>query len=172
MDIALLGSFYAIMAVSLTYAWLRGGGTERKAVALLIAFFLFRIGLRPVIPANFNSVDPLALAQDLIGFAGFVWIGMSARRYWPLAAAALQLMSLGGHFARAMEVSVSGPTYSAMKSGPTLLLFILLSIGTLNFQRRKARAKSRGFSPALTSVAVLPSWSRRSPCSDGRAKRH
>ncbi|MGX7924941.1 hypothetical protein ACWPMX_00020 [Tsuneonella sp. HG094] len=165
----LLTSFYAVMAGSLAYGWFRGGRTERSAVILLIAFFLFRAVLKPLTIPQFDSVDPVALSQDLIGFVGFVWIGLSARRYWPLAAAALQLLSLSAHFARGVEDSVSGPTYAAMKAVPTLLVFILLAIGTRNYQRRKARAMLQASSPTSTSAPVGPSWARRSHSSGARA---
>lgn len=169
MTILLFAGFYAVMVGSLAYAWSRGGRTERSAVILLVAFFLFRVALFPLLHSEYDEVDPLALAQDLIGFVGFVWIGLSARRYWPLAAAALQLLSLSAHFARGVEDSVSGPTYAAMKAVPTLLVFVLLAIGTRNYQRRKARAMSQVSSPVLTSDPAAPSWARRSPCSDARA---
>ncbi|MFN6934358.1 MAG: hypothetical protein ACK4NZ_04315 [Tsuneonella sp.] len=136
----LLVGFYAVMAVSLTYAWFKGGGAERAAVILLLAFFVFRIVLRPFVPAEFHSVDPLAAAQDIIGFVGFVWIGLYARRFWPLLAAAFQMLSLGAHFARALEIEVDPWAYMLMKSVPTLMVFVTLFIGTASFQKRKRLA--------------------------------
>ena len=159
---ALLAAFYAVMAGSLTYAWFRGGGAERIGVYLLVGFFVFRLIFRPLIPAHFDQVDSLALAQDLIGFAGFVWIGLRARRYWPLVAAALQLLSLSAHFARALHLPVDPWAYALLKSFPTLMVYLVLTVGTASYQRRvRARKPSASF-PAFAGQATERSWHRHS----------
>lgn len=163
MTVVLLSGFYAVMAFSLAFAWFKGGGAEKVGVLLLLGFFLFRIALTPLIPPQFDALDPLAFAQDLIGFAGFVWIGLRARRYWPLAAAALQLISLSAHFARVIDVAIHPFVYSLLKSGPTLLVFLLLVVGTVNY-RSRARAQMRWASPRdFSGRAAAPSWRRLSP---------
>lgn len=160
MSEALLAAFYVVMAVSLLFAWLRGGATERVGVLLLVGFFAFRVVLRPLIPAHFDEVDLLAFAQDLLGFVGFVWIGLRARRYWPLVAAALQLLSLSAHFARALRLPVDPWAYALLKSFPTLMIYIVLAIGTVSYQRRvRAWKRARSF-PDCAGPVMGHSWRR------------
>lgn len=162
MTAAILVVFYAVMAVSLLFAWFKGGNVERIAAAMLVGFFLFRLILRPLIPASFEEIDPLAFAQDLIGFAGFVWIGLKARRYWPLLAAALQLLSLSAHFARVVQVAIDPRVYAVMKSLPTFLVFVLLAVGTASYRSRLRRTMRSGPFRVSPGAATVPSWRRAS----------
>ena len=163
MTAVLLVSFYAVMAFAFVFAWLKGGGAERVGAGLLLGFFLFRMALEPFVPSRFDVLNPLALAQDLIGFAGFVWIGLRARRYWPLLAAALQLLSLAAHFARAVHVAIDPRVYAVMKTLPTFLIFVLLIIGTITYRSRlRARMRS-GSLMGSSGPATAASWQRPSP---------
>ncbi|MGX7953539.1 hypothetical protein ACWPM1_13380 [Tsuneonella sp. HG249] len=162
MTAVLLTAFYAVMVSSLAFAWFRGGGAERIAVLLLLAFFAFRVAVHPLMPVRFTGLDPLALTQDLIGFVGFVWIGLRARRYWPLIAAALQLLSLSAHFARVLHLPVDPWAYSVLKSVPTLLVYIVLAIGTANYRRRVRAKRHLKSSPTLFGQGTEPSWRRPS----------
>lgn len=140
-----------------------GGGAERLGALLLLGFFLFRMALEPLVPSRFDILNPLALAQDLIGFVGFAWIGLKARRYWPLLAAALQLLSLSAHFARAVHVAIDPRVYAAMKSGPTFFVFVLLILGTVNYRSRLRARSHSSSSPGSAGPATAASWRRRSP---------
>ena len=176
MTAILLTAFYVIMAGSLTYAWIFGAKPERAAVLLLLGFLVFRIVLRPLVPAEFNSIDPLAFAQDFVGFAGFVWIGLRAGRYWPLVAAALQLLSLSAHIARALSVPIDPWAYALTKSGPTLLVYLTLVVGTASYRHRARRATrlasfpfSSGPTTAVSSQMPWPRW--RSQATKGCSSR-
>lgn len=162
MTAAMLFAFYAVMTGSLAFAWFRGGDAERTGVLLLIGFLLFRLIFRPLIPAQFGSLDPLAFTQDLIGFAGFVWIGLRARRYWPLIAAALQLLSVCAHVARAMSMPIDPWAYALTKSVPTLLVYVVLAIGTASYRHRVRRWTRSVSSPDFPGPAMGRSWRRLS----------
>lgn len=140
---ALLAATYAFTVAALAIAWLKGGRAERAGVLLLVGMILFSWISKGIFGARFASVDPLALVEDFIGFAGFTWIGLHARRVWPLCAAALQLLSLGAHFAREVDIEVHPMAYSLMKTVPTLLVCLLVAIGAIGCQRRRRRALLR-----------------------------
>lgn len=163
MTAMLLFAFYAVMVFALAFAWSKGGGAEKVGALLLLGFFLFRMALEPFVPSRFDVLNPLALAQDLIGFIGFAWIGLKARRYWPLLAAALQLLSLSAHFARAVHVAIDPRVYAAMKSGPTFLVFVLLIVGTVNYRSRSRARRLSNSSPGSAGPVTVASWRRRSP---------
>ena len=168
MTAVLLVVFYAVMAFALVFAWSKGGGAEKVGAGLLLGFFLFRMALEPFVPSRFDVLNPLAFAQDLIGFAGFVWIELRARRYWPLLAAALQLLSLSAHFARAVHVAIDPRVYAAMKTMPTFLVFVLLIIGTINYRSRLRARMQSGSSTGSSGRATAASWQRPSTSSPWR----
>jgi hypothetical protein len=155
----LLTAFYSIMAASLGFAWIRGGRAERVGVVLVVGMAVFRISSELFAPARFATLDLLSLIEDLAGFAGFTWIGLRARRYWPLWAAALQLLSLGAHFARAVDLGVHPMIYSIMKSLPTLMVCLVIAVGAATYRRRRKRALSQG----SAGDPGLASWRRHSP---------
>lgn len=138
----LLAAFFGFMAVTLGYAWIRGGRTERAGVLLLLTLAVISFAAHPVTQPRFDELDVPALIEDAIGFAGFTWIGLHARRYWPLCAAAMQLLSIAAHFARVMPVDIHPMVYSLMKSTPTAIVCLLIAIGARNVQRR-LRAATR-----------------------------
>ena len=162
MTAVLLVVFYAVMAFALVFAWSKGGGAEKVGAGLLLGFFLFRMALEPFVPSRFDVLNPLAFAQDLIGFAGFVWIELRARRYWPLLAAALQLLSLSAHFARVVQVAIDPRVYAVMKSLPTFLVFVLLAVGTASYRSRLRRTMRSGPFRVSPGAATVPSWRRAS----------
>lgn len=159
-DQIILFGFYAVMALTLTFAWLQGGRAERLGATALVVIFLLRLPFAAIYGDRFTTVDPLALVQDVLVLAAFTWIGLSARRYWPLLAASLQLLSISAHFARLLQAGVAEWAYAIMKTGPTLLVFILLAIGTINHRRRIARARSTTGFRASNGPMAVPS-SRR-----------
>lgn len=140
-----LAFFYGTLAfVSLLALW-KGGAAERIGVALLAIMLLGGLAGQLAGP-RFATLDLIALADDLVGFLGFAWIAYYAKRYWPIWAAALQLLSLAGHFARVVETESTPLVYALMKSGPTYLIFIALLIGTIGHWRRKTRRADHAWS--------------------------
>lgn len=142
----LLAAFYTLMVAALLLAFRCGGKPERAGAAIVVAMVLLQFGLRLFIEPKLAVVDPRALVVDFVGFTGFLWIALAARRYWPFFAAALQLLSLGSHFARVAERAVDPFVYVLMSGAPTALVLICLIIGTLNFRRHR-----RSRNPAASS---------------------
>ena len=155
----LLTAYYGIMAAALSFAWVAGGRAERAGVILLVGLTAFRFAAEAFSSARFDTVDPLSLIQDLAGFAAFAWIGLRARRYWPLWAAALQLLSLGAHFARGADLGIHPMVYSLMKSLPTLLVGLAIAAGAAFYRRRARRASPAGSAGTDTRA----SWRPHSP---------
>jgi len=75
---------------------------------------------------------------DAVATASYGALSLYARRAWPIWATALQLLSLTSHFAEGIEPSHPG-IYFTMKSGPTLMVQVVLLLGTLFHQRRLRR---------------------------------
>jgi hypothetical protein len=142
-------AFYGALATAVVLGWVKGGRPERAGVALVVGMWVFQVSTHRFIrPMTFASLDPFSFAADLFVFIGFAWIGYYAKRYWPLCAAALQLLSLAGHFARGVEHSVDPWVYSLMKTTPTFLVYITLIIATLCHWSRMRRARRRTSFPS------------------------
>jgi hypothetical protein len=158
--IGLLALFYATLAVVCPLALWKGGAPERAGVALLAVMLLGGLAGQLAGP-RFATLDTIALADDLVGFGGFTWIAYHARRFWPIWAAALQLLSLAGHFARVVETASAPVVYALMKSGPTYLIFIALLIGTLGHWRRTRQARRVSSRACTGRAAARASYGRR-----------
>lgn len=113
-----------------------GGRVERYGAAIVaMMFVLGRVGTA-LLDRQFLTVDMVSTAQDVLALAGFAYLGIYTKKVWPLWAAAFQLLSVGAHFIRALEIAVRPVVYAWMKSGPTWAVLLLLIIGTLGHHRR------------------------------------
>lgn len=140
----ILSHLLAILSIIIAFAF--GGKAERYGGIVIIAMILVTdCGL---IFANkqFKSVDVVELIDDLIGFGGFAIIGIYGARIWPLWAASLQLISVGAHFVRALEIPVRPIVYAWMKGGPTWAVLVLLIVGSLINRRQRFDRESVRFS--------------------------
>lgn len=160
-EIGSLAAFYGTLALVALLALWKGGAPERAGVALLLGMLALNLIGRLFGPPVYASVDLLALADDFAGFVGFAWLAYHARRFWPIWAAALQLLSLAGHFARAFEQKTGSLVYALMKSGPTYLLFLILLAGTLLHWRRVVRRRQANSSRTSDGTAKAKGFSKQ-----------
>ena len=130
--------FYALLVLSVSAALWKGGAPERTGAAIVITTLALEWVGRAFVPLDFNSIYPVAAIIDAIATASFGALSLYARRAWPIWATALQLLSLTSHFAEGIEPSHPG-IYFTMKSGPTLMVQVVLLLGTLFHQRRLRR---------------------------------
>ncbi|MBC2651284.1 hypothetical protein H7F50_05740 [Novosphingobium flavum] len=138
----------AFATVAVLYAYWFGGMAERYGAKVIAAMYAMALAGRTQQVGVFHELDPVAFAEDLIGFAGFSLLGIYTKRVWPLWAAAFQLLSVGAHFVRMLELDVRPIVYAWMKSGPTWAVLVLLLIGTLGHRRRTSSRASGPFSPS------------------------
>lgn len=135
MTLVLLNLLLALSAIAT--AGILGEKPERRGALIIIVMAVIGLLGQSFLPPRYGSVDPPRLMQDVIAFAGFSYIGINSKRVWPLWAAALQLLSVGAHFVRALEIPVRPIVYAWMKTGPTWAVLVLLIVGTIANRRRK-----------------------------------
>jgi hypothetical protein len=135
-------AFLVFELATIASAWRFGGPAERAGAGILLAMVMVTYGGYGFLSPMFQNVDPVGLAVDLIGLAGFSWLGITSRKLWPLWAASLQLLSTGAHFIRALEIPVRAPVYYWMKGIPTLGVILLLIVATWLHCRRQSRRTS------------------------------
>jgi len=120
-----------ILALALGLPFLAGERPERQGGMVLLAMTVIAFGGSGLFGRVYRTVDPVGLAVDLVGFAGFTILALRAPRYWPLWASSLQLLSLIAHLIRFLEVKVAPVTYAVMKTAPSYLLMACLIAGSL-----------------------------------------
>ncbi|UAB78963.1 hypothetical protein INR77_04495 [Erythrobacter sp. SCSIO 43205] len=132
---------FAIALGLLGMSFTLGGKPERWGICVLI-FMLIAQGMIVSFFTGgiyFSDIDPASLTADVVGLAGFTVILCNARRLWPIAAFALQLLAVLGHFLQSISEMVAY-TYVTFKSYPTMSIVIIVAIAALAHQWR-LRAK-------------------------------
>ena len=127
--------FYALLVLSVSAAFLKGGAPERTGAAIIVVALVLEWVGRAFVPPDFDSIYPVAVIIDVIATASFGALSLYARRAWPIWATALQILSLTSHFAEGIAPSHPG-IYITMKSGPTLAVLVVLLLGTVFHLRR------------------------------------
>lgn len=87
--------FYLLLSLGVfAWAWLRGGHTERTAVAAFVLAFLVSLLLQGVTLSGFRLGEAVV---DLALFGAMVWLALRRDRWWTLAAAAFGGLTLIAH---------------------------------------------------------------------------
>ena len=146
-----LWTFHVLFVLAVIAGYWKGGPPERRGVQVLCAMLVVQLSAHVVLPSRFDGVDAVSLCVDLMGLLGFGWIALSAMRYWPVWAAALQLLSVSAHFARWVDLGLAPLAYAFMRSGPTFLVILVLLAGVVRHRLRLARL---GSDPAWRSESL------------------
>lgn len=149
-----LKAFFLISTLAIFPAtWLGGGHTERSGVALYMCLYIAGYPVQRLRIGNLLWAEALL---DFIFLIGLVWLALRRERWWPLVAAALQIMVILLYF-----ITMAVPGFS-IRSGVVasqvlgiLALYCLLA-GVL--ERVLA-----GEAPASASAV----WTRRRPPATG-----
>lgn len=115
------------------------GAPERAGALVFVLMAAVQALVMHFFPSHFVRVDPDSLITDLIGFAGFGYLALEARRFWPLWATSLQVLSLSAHFARWADIGIHPMVYAVMRGAPTFGVAIAIFIGTLLHLQRLRR---------------------------------
>ena len=124
-------------AAVIVFAWRAGGEPEREGAVVLAAMLILSLAGHAVLRVRFLDVDPVSLAVDLVGFVGFLAIAFAARRFWPIWACSLQLLSSGAHFARQVLPPMDAFAYAMMRTGPTDVVLLVLAAATWMARQRR-----------------------------------
>ncbi len=141
MALVMLNLLLALSAVVIAYRF--GGPPEQQGAKIIIAMLVINYLGMLVINKRYETVDPIALLVDILGFGGFAAIGIYSQRLWPLWASSFQLLSVGAHFVRALALPVRPIVYAWMKSAPTWAVLLLLIGGTLANRQRRPKPRPR-----------------------------
>lgn len=131
-----IACFLTLLFLAVFYALRKGGGPERAMAFILLAMLAADQLLHLVAPARLTTLDIGHLAIDLAAAAATLALALTAHRFWPLGAAALQFLPLLAHFSRAADISVHPIAYLTMQVFASWLLPPLLALGTWRHRKR------------------------------------
>lgn len=129
--------FNLLLVAVCGYAFWCGGAPERIAAALfagaagLTYAFLYDYG--------FGSVRESYLLLDLALFVTIAALSLWADRFWPMWAAALQLVILAIHGARAFHPELLPFVYYVATAKLAYPMILMLAVGTLRHRARLSR---------------------------------
>lgn len=128
-------------AALVIWAWRKGGGPERASTGTMLAMMLidrlYHLLIDPTI--QLDTVDTWHFTLDLMVLTALVPIALWANRFYPMFLAALQLISLNGHFAREAFDQVTPLAYIIMVVGPSYAQLVTLTVGLWLHVRRVER---------------------------------
>jgi hypothetical protein len=118
----------------------KGAWEERMTAAGLIVNFAISIFLRD---ATWPNVQVAGFAVDIATLVLLLGIALRTHKYWPMAAAAFQLLGVMTHVAKLIDPLINHWTYLSAIIIWTYLILIALGIGTWNAWRaRRQLAKA------------------------------
>jgi len=127
-----------------TFAWSRGGVTERRvATALVIAVLATIAG--PLVGSKFQGPNWGVIVVDVIFLVVLVVIARQSTRFWPIWAAASQLGGCLAHLPAILNPEIPKHLYGATQPFWIWPLMTSLLIGVLSAHRlRRTRERSGG----------------------------
>jgi len=121
------------------YAWWRGGQPERVVALLLMAAGLGTL-LMPTVPRGFDQLHWRILAIDVALLAALGVVALRAARFWPLWLAAMHLIAIAVHFAKAYHPFLLPWIYAVAVGQLAYAMLALLLVGTIRHQHRRHAA--------------------------------
>lgn len=131
--------FNAVQLLVCGYAWWRGGQPERMVALLLMAAALGTL-LLPTTPREFDQLHWRVLAIDVALLAALVGVALRAARFWPLWLAAMHLIAIAVHFAKAYHPLLLPWIYAVAVGQLAYPMLALLLVGTIRHQHRRRAA--------------------------------
>ena len=125
-------------------AFWKGDREEKAAAAGMLVSWLITVVLRD---PRWLGTQWGAFGADVALLALITFISIRTQAFWPLVAAAFQLLCVMTHVARMMDPGVHGWAYATAQIIFTQLYLLALGVGVVNTwraSRRRARAVATG----------------------------
>jgi len=140
-------TFNVVQFLASCYACRRGGGPERAVGLLLLIAGATSIVVPRNAATNLFVVNSYMLSVDAMLMVALTAVALVANRYWPIWIAAVQLVTLAAHGARAWDQTIWARAYGQFTGKIAYVCIALLVIGTLRHRARLAEGfPERGWS--------------------------
>ncbi len=117
-------------------AFWKGARAEQEAAAGLLLSFAMTLALRDW---KWQGIQWGAFASDACLLLLLTWIAIRSPRYWPLFAAAFQLLCVIIHVARLIDPGVRAWSYATGQVIFSQWVFLAVGVGTINTWRASRR---------------------------------
>jgi hypothetical protein len=120
-------------------AFWKGDREQQIAAGGLLLGWVFTLLLRD---PRWQGAQWGAFAVDVAFLALLVALALTTRRFWPLAAAAFQLLAVVTHTARVLDASLGGWAYATAEVIWTQLVLVAMGVGVWNSWRGRRQAST------------------------------
>lgn len=137
--------FFLLLLIVTAYAFWRGSRDERIVATLcILGAGASALVLKPM-GSRWQSVETGTLLIDLGVFAGFLFVALSSRRFWPLWVAGLQLTTTLGHVLKGLNPDLLPHAYGAALQFWSYPILLILAVGTWRSALRRKSEREYGF---------------------------
>ena len=131
-----------------SYALWRGGAPERWVAVLFLLGMILSMAISIAMPPTPRGFQAGIFCVDALMLCAMVAVMLRARRYWPIAVAAMQLLSVMGHVIKLVDPQVMTVVYWITSAFWALPQLAILAIGTT---RHRSRLRRSGSDPDWTT---------------------
>jgi hypothetical protein len=147
----ILLAFLLLSAACCGYAAIRGGSPEKLTAAIFVAGIIASVLISIRMPPPPGGFQSAIFAVDMVMLFALGFIMLLARRYWPIAITAFQLLAVIGHLIRLLEPGIVPVLYWIANAFWAVPQMIVLAIAT---RRHQARLSRFGADPSWTRPAM------------------
>ena len=132
--------YVVVLAGTVAYALFKGGNDERSgAIVLLILALLTQvlsvIGSNGRMVQGWEGPELDVMVLDGLGFVAFVVIAYRSKKFWPIWAAASQLVATLTHWVVILNPSILRTLYMMAQPFWVFPVIIAIAVGTRSHQR-------------------------------------
>lgn len=137
-------AFRILLVLVVLYALVRGKRDERLvSIILAVGVIATTLALSPL-RQRYTGLETNVMLIDVAVFAGFLWVALRSKRFWPLWIAGLQLTTLFGHVFKLIDPRLFSWAYGAALAFWGYPIVLILAVGTWRAQRRAERREQLG----------------------------
>jgi hypothetical protein len=138
--------YIALLALSCSYAFLRGGRYERLIAGVCILGTIATVIVNSPLNRMYVHVEGGALAVDLAVLIAFTIVALQSDRFWPLWVAGLQLTTSVAHFLKALDPHLIPQAYGLAVRFWSYPILVILAVGSWRAHRRMRQERNTALS--------------------------
>lgn len=135
-----LAIFWLLLITACLCARWRGGLPEKQAALSLLVAALLTIAYRSNAAVRYSSLDIGVVLIDVGLLSALAIIAVRADRGWPIPLAALQAITVLGHFCKLVNPDLWRLGYALITTAPAYPGLVILLVGIYRHRHREQRA--------------------------------
>ena len=135
--------YLAFLIATLVYALRKGGKDEQRGILTIVVGALFS-EIASTMPADRGGPQIGVMVIDILVFIVFLAIAYRSKKFWPIWAAASQLVAVLTHWAVILDPSIVRTAYAAAQPFWVFPMLAAIALGTRAHQRSLRDAAANG----------------------------